>query len=196
MPPMSVILDIDLDYFRFFDEPLERLDELLAWAGRPVDAVFKDHHEALRFWTEAVEEGVIDTPQFILHVDEHHDMLCDRPPINAGNFLYFAMRRWPNCRVHWLVDVKIDSPKQWLPEDKWKSLTRRFTSGNHLGRGWPKPDLATVCTSPGFLDGALCKRLLTVCKRRARTRTGPSTNHRVTSKGALRPRLQGPGDRM
>jgi len=45
---MSVILDIDLDYFRFFDEPLERLDELLAWADRPVDAVFKDHHEALR----------------------------------------------------------------------------------------------------------------------------------------------------
>jgi len=191
---MSVILDIDLDYFRFFDEPLERLDELLAWADRPVDAVFKDHHEALEFWTEAIEEGVIDTPQLILHVDEHHDMLCDRSPINAGNFLYFAMRRWPNCRVHWLVDVKIDSPQQWLPEDKWKSLTRRFTSGNHLRRSWPKPDLATVCTSPGFLPKTLCKRLLTVCKRRART--APSTNHRVTSKGALRPRLQEPSGGM
>ena len=52
----------------------------------------------------------------------------------AGNFLYFAMRRWPNCRVHWLVDVKIDSPEQWLPEDEWKSLARRFTIGSRWNR--------------------------------------------------------------
>jgi len=192
MPLMSVILDIDLDYFRFFDEPLERLDELLAWAGRPVDAVFNDHHEALRFWTEAIEEGVIDTPQFILHVDEHHDMLCDRLPINAGNFLYFAMRRWPNCRVHWLVDVKIDSPQQWLPEDEWKSLARRFTIGNRLRPGWRTPSMVTVCTSPGFLDGALRKRLLAVGKRQAKT--VPSTNRGATPKGASRTKLRRQGD--
>jgi hypothetical protein len=192
MPLMSVILDIDLDYFRFLDGPLERLNELLAWAGRPVDAIFKDHHEALRFWTDAVEEGVIDTPQFILHVDEHHDMLCDRLPINAGNFLYFAMRRWPDCRVHWLVDVKIDSPEQWLPEDQWKSLARRFTSGNRLRPGWRTPGMVTVCTSPGFLDGALCKRLLAACKRRAKT--VPSTDRGATAKGAWRTGLRRQGD--
>ena len=41
---MSVILDIDLDYFRCSDEPLKRLNELLAWANRPVDSVFTNHH--------------------------------------------------------------------------------------------------------------------------------------------------------
>ena len=40
----------------------------------PADAVFKEHHEALEFWTKAIEEDVIDTPQLILHVDEYHDM--------------------------------------------------------------------------------------------------------------------------
>ena len=34
---MTSILDIDLDYFRFFDDPLNRLNELLDWATRPVD---------------------------------------------------------------------------------------------------------------------------------------------------------------
>jgi hypothetical protein len=159
---MSVILDIDLDYFQFIDEPLKRLNELLVSADRPVDHIVTHHHQALGLWTEAIEKGVIDTPHFILHVDEHHDMLCERPPINAGNFLYFAMRRWPRCRVHWLVDLKIDSPQQWLPEDKWKPLSRRFTSGNRLCSRWPTPDLVTVCTSPGFIDKALCKRLLGV----------------------------------
>src|ERR1035437_5745431 len=98
---MSSILDIDLDYFRFFDRPLDRLDELLGWAERPVDALFEQHHEALKFWTLAVDRGVIDSPQFILHADEHHDLMGERPPINPGNFMSFAMRRWPECKVHW-----------------------------------------------------------------------------------------------
>jgi hypothetical protein len=51
---MSVILDIDLDYFRSSDQPLERLNELLGWANRPVDPVFTNHHEALAFWAKAV----------------------------------------------------------------------------------------------------------------------------------------------
>ena len=164
---MSVILDIDLDYFRFFDEPLERLDELLVWANRSVDCIVTNHHEAFGLWTKAVKEDVIDAPHFILHVDEHHDMFCDRPPINAGNFVYFAMRRWPRCRVHWLVNLKTDSPKMWLPENKWKFVAQRFTSGTRLCPNWPTPDMVTVCTSPGFLNKALCKRLLAICKRRA-----------------------------
>ncbi len=36
---MTSILDIDLDYFRFFDDPLDRLHGLLNWARRPVDKV-------------------------------------------------------------------------------------------------------------------------------------------------------------
>ena len=157
---VSVILDIDLDYFRFFDEPVERLDELLAWAGRPVDAVVEQHHHAFKFWTHAVKNGIIDTPTFILHVDEHHDLLGETSPVNCGNFLYFAMRRWPKCKVHWLVDMKIDSPSQWLSEEAWEFVNRGFTSGSRVRRGWRKPDLVTVATSPGFLDDALCRRLV------------------------------------
>ena len=162
---MSVVLDIDLDYFRFLDEPLKRLNELLAWADRPVDSVFRNHHEALAFWTKAVKDGIIGAPHFILHADEHHDMLSGRPLINAGNFLYFAMRRWPECRVHWLVDWPIDSPKQWLPEDKWRAVTRGFTSGERLRPSWPTPDMVTVCTSPGFISKASRERLLRTCRK-------------------------------
>ena len=36
---MTSILDIDLDYFNLFDDPLDRLNELLDWANRPVDKV-------------------------------------------------------------------------------------------------------------------------------------------------------------
>ena len=75
---MSSILDIDLDYFYFFDKPVEELDRLLAWAGRPVDFVVEHHHEAFERWVNAVKHRVIRAPQFILHVDEHHDMLSDR----------------------------------------------------------------------------------------------------------------------
>ena len=45
---MSVILDIDLDYFPLFDQPVDELERLLSWAGRPVDFVVEHHHEALQ----------------------------------------------------------------------------------------------------------------------------------------------------
>lgn len=157
---MSCILDIDLDYFRFFDRPGDRLDRLLRWAERPVDALFAQHHHAMKFWCKAVKRGIIDVPQFILHTDEHHDLLGERPPINAGNFMYFAMRRWPQCKVHWMVDRRIDSPRQWLSEEAWASLAERFTSSPHRPRNWSKPDLVTVATSPGFLDEGLRRQLM------------------------------------
>ena len=167
---MSSILDIDLDYFRFFDRPLDRLDELLAWAKRPVDAAVEQHDQALEVWSVARKNGVIDSPQFILHADEHHDMLGDRLPINPGNFLFFAMRRWPKCRVHWLVETSIDAPQPWLSDGTWKSLARRFTSGPSRPRMWPEPDLVTVATSPGFLDQRLRRQLM---ERISCPQTGP-----------------------
>ena len=150
MSDLSSILDIDLDYFRFFDQPIDRLEKLLGWAQRPVDAVFEHHHEALKFWSTAVERGVIDSPRFILHADEHHDLLGEQLPVNPGNFMFFAMRRWPRCKVHWLVQRRIDSPKQWLSEEAWKPLARRFTSGPHRPRAWPRPQLVTVNHEPGL----------------------------------------------
>jgi len=157
---VSSILDIDLDYFRFLTRPLERLNELLGWAGRPVDAVFDHHQEALELWNDAIQKGVIRCPQFILHVDEHHDMMGERPPVSSGNFVYFAMRRWLACSVHWLVDMRIDSPNQWLSAEAWESVAERFTSGSRLPRCWPKPDLVTVAISPGFLSRKLRDRLM------------------------------------
>ena len=87
-------------------------------------------------------------------------MLSEEKPINFGSFLYFAMRRWPKCRVHWQVDDPIDSPSMWLSDEAWRSFAKRFTSGPRCRRDWPKPDVVTVCTSPGFLSKALARKLV------------------------------------
>ena len=157
---MTSILDIDLDYFRFFDDPLDRLNELLSWGNRPVDRLVDHHHKSLEYWVNAIRKRSLAAPQFILHVDEHHDMLGERKPVNCANYLYFAMRKWPKCCVHWQVDVRIDSPSMWLSDEAWRSVSKRFTSGPRCKRGWPKPDVVTVCTSPGFLSKALTRRLV------------------------------------
>ena len=75
---MSCILDIDLDYFRLFNDPIRRLDKVLGWARRPVDVIVDEHHKVLKHWDRAIEKGVIEAPTFILHVDEHHDMLSEQ----------------------------------------------------------------------------------------------------------------------
>ena len=158
---VSSILDIDLDYFRFFDDPVGELDRLLTWADRPIDIVVEHHDEAFERWVSAVKRRAIRTPGFILHADEHHDMLSDRRPIGFGNFLYFAMRRWPKCRVHWLVNGRIDHPDMWLSERAWKSVGDRFTLGSSRPpRAWLKPDFVSVCTSPGFIHKTLRRKLL------------------------------------
>ncbi|MBN1629680.1 MAG: UPF0489 family protein, partial [Thermoleophilia bacterium] len=105
------ILDIDLDYFNLADDPVQRLRELLAWAGRPVDFSVDKHHHALRRWRASVKRGRLAAPTHVLHVDEHHDMMDTRASPNIANFIYHAMRQWPGCRVHWLVDEPIDSPE-------------------------------------------------------------------------------------
>ena len=87
---MSVILDMDLDYFPLFDQPLAELERLLTWAGRPVDFVVEHHHEAFKRWKRMVATHVVQPPHLIIHADEHHDMLSERPPANLGNFLYYA----------------------------------------------------------------------------------------------------------
>jgi SEC-C motif len=157
---MTSILDIDLDYFRFFNDPLERLTDLLGWANRPVDRIVVHHHESLKYWIHAIHERSLAAPRFILHVDEHHDMLGERKPIGFGNYLYFAMRQWSNCRVHWQVNQPIDSPRMWLSDTAWKSVARRFSFGQDGRPDWPKPDIVTVCKSPGFLGKPLSRQLL------------------------------------
>jgi len=160
MPTRPSILDIDLDYFQFVDAPLDRLNEILRWANRPVDRLVEHHQESLEYWVDAIRKRSLSAPQFILHVDEHHDMLSERKPINCGNCLYFAMRRWPQCRVHWQINDPIDSPSMWLSEEAWASVAKRFTMGPRRKRGWPKPDIVTVCTSPGFLEESLARKLV------------------------------------
>ena len=157
---MSCILDIDLDYFRLFNDPIRRLDEVLEWARRPVDLTVDKHHKVLKHWNRAIAKGVIKAPTFILHADEHHDMLSEQPPVLFGNFLYFAMRKWPDCRVHWLTKDPIDDPTMWLSEDAWSSVGDRFRSGSSLNSKWPMPELVSVCTSPGFIEKSLSQELL------------------------------------
>jgi hypothetical protein len=56
---MTSILDIDLDYFRFSDDPVDRINELLDWADRPVDKVVDHHHKsfAIARWLNQVGWG-------------------------------------------------------------------------------------------------------------------------------------------
>lgn len=157
---MSVILDIDLDYFALFEQPLAELESLLGWAGRPVDFIVQHHHEAYQRWRRMVTARAIGCPELIIHVDEHHDMMSERPPVNFGSFMYFAMRRWPDCRVIWVTPQPIDSPDMWLSDGAWAGVSSRFEVARRFLRRWSKPDLVSVCTSRDFIDVRLSERLL------------------------------------
>ncbi len=157
---MSSILDIDLDYFNAVKDPVGHLKELLRWAGRPADFLVERHHEAFARWKSRIRQGSLSSPLHILHVDEHHDMMDEHPRSNIANFLYHAMRTWPACRVHWLVEHAIDSPRIWLSDDVWHRVSGRFSVGPCRPRAWPKPNLVSVCSSPEFIEKDLRERLL------------------------------------
>ena len=160
--PMLSILDIDLDYFNLAGNPTAALKDLLSWAGRPVDFVVERHSHVLRRWKRRGPAGAGFAPSHILHVDEHHDMMDESPTTNIGNVMYQAMRTWPRCKVHWLVQTPIDSPAMWLTAATWKSLRRRFSRGSTIPAEWPRPDIVSVCTSPEFLPNDLTADLLAV----------------------------------
>jgi hypothetical protein len=157
---MSVILDIDLDYFGLFEQPIAELERLLTWAGRPVDFVVEHHHEAYTRWKQMVTAHLLQPPHLIIHADEHHDMMSERPPANFGSFIYFAMRHWTDCRVVWVTPRPIDYPDMWLSDDAWEAVSSRFECAKRFRRRWPKPDVVSVCTSPDFIDARLSDRLL------------------------------------
>lgn len=157
---MSSILDIDLDYFNLMANPVQKLEELLTWAGRPVDLVVEKHNRAVTRWNRLVQRGALLTPSHILHVDEHHDMMDQRVTINIANCMLHAMLLWPECRVHWMVDCAIDSPAMWLSDGEWAELCNRFSMGRRIPQGWPKPGFVSVCTSPEFTDEGLREMLV------------------------------------
>jgi hypothetical protein len=159
---MSSILDIDLDYFNLVDNPVQRLEQLVDWADCPVSFVVENHHEALHRWRSCVKKGSLREPKYILHVDEHHDMMDEKAKPNIANFVYHAMRTWPEVQVHWLVEEPIDSPAMWLSDNTWKILSRRFTWGSHMPHKWPKPQLVSVCTSPEFVSVSRRKELIAI----------------------------------
>ena len=156
---MSVILDIDLDYFTLFERPVAELERLLGWARRPVDFVVRHHHEAYARWKRMVAAGAVGRPDLIIHVDEHHDMMSEGPPANFGSYLYFAMRHWPKCRVIWVTPQPIDHPNMWLSDAAWEAVSRGFQCARRFRPQWPKPDLVSVCTSPDFIGARLRRRL-------------------------------------
>ena len=184
---MSVILDIDLDYFTLFQQPVAELERLLTWAQRPVDFIVQHHHEAYRRWKRMVAAGAVGHPDLIIHVDEHHDMMSERLPANFGSFIYFAMRHWPNCRVIWVTPQPIDSPDMWLSDDAWEAVSSRFECARRFSGGWPKPELVSICTSPDFIDARLSESLLQTvseaeqsgCRRRPPRRHSVKSRRRV-----------------
>lgn len=158
---MYSILDIDLDYFNLMPDPAHHLLELLTWPDCPVSIVVERHNHAFARWRKRRGKNGI-TPSHILHVDEHHDMMDQRRQTNIANFMFHAMRVWPQCRVHWMVEYPIDSPAMWLEEETWDSFRRRFSYGPDRPARWPKPDFVSVCMSPGFVDPNLETKLMEV----------------------------------
>ena len=164
---MSSILDIDLDYFVFTKNPFEKLDNLLMWGNRPVDFIVNEHHKAFIRWKQYVRNKKISSPKYILHVDDHHDIMDDNAQLNIANFIFHAMKTWKDCKVRWLVESPIDFPDRWISEKSWKSIKDRFSAGNYIPstwRKWRKPNIVTVCISPEFIDNPLKKQLLKVIK--------------------------------
>ena len=161
---MSCILDIDLDYFNLIENPEKRLRELLDWGNQRIAFIVEKHHKAFSRWKDRVKRGTLTPPSHILHVDEHHDMMDQKRNTNIANFMYHAMRTWKSCRVHWIVDHPIDSPEMWLDDDVWISFSQRFSIGSNRPRGWPKPDIVSICTSPEFINDDLLQRLLKTSK--------------------------------
>jgi len=158
---MYSILDLDLDYFNQIPDPAACMQQLLNWAACPVSTVVEDHNCAFAQWRKRWQTSGIE-PSHILHVDEHHDMMDQQRQTNIANFMFHAMRVWPQCRVHWLVQHPIDGPGMWLEEETWNALRRRFSYGPHRPDGWPKPDVVSVCTSPGFTVPGLSAKLMRV----------------------------------
>jgi hypothetical protein len=163
---MSSVLDIDLDYFNLTDNPLEHFERLLEWAACPIMFVADNHHHVLGRWKKLVKRGTLASLDYILHIDEHHDMMDEKLTPNIANFIYHAMRTWPKCHVHWLVDNPIDSPSMWISDEMWDDMSERFTSGSEIPSGWPKPQFATVATSPEFVEPELRRELLGYVYRR------------------------------
>lgn len=152
---MSSLLDIDLDYFAINPNPINELNKFLEWANNPVKFIVEKHHHILSKWDKLIKNGIISIPSHILHIDDHHDMMDEKKAPNIANFIYHAMIKWPKCRIHWVVEQPIDSPKMWLSEDTWKIVNRRFKIGRDIPNEWPKPDAVSVCTSPEFIDRKL-----------------------------------------
>ena len=158
---------------------------MLTWGGESVAFIVEKHHKAFARWRDRVRRGTLPSPSHILHVDEHHDMMDQRRNANIANFMYHAMVIWPLCRVHWLTEQPIDAPWVWLGDEVWESLSQRFSVSPHRPRGWPKPDLASVCSSPGFLSEDLRQGLLDVAESwmKPHGRRRSATRRRMTDQG-------------
>jgi hypothetical protein len=169
---MYSILDVDLDYFNLAEDPASSFREILRWASRPVDLVVERHSQTFQYWKRRFRTGSIPAPSHILHVDEHHDMMDEKTKTNIENVMYQAMRTWPHCKVHWLVQEPIDSPVMWLTDVTWKSLRRRFSLGPAIPPNWPRPSIVSICTSPDFLPSNVGKELLRVVQGFERVNIG------------------------
>ena len=177
---MSVILDIDLDYFALLQQPTRELSGLLTWASHPIDHLVEHHHQVYERWVQMVALGTLDQPHLIIHVDEHHDMFSSRKPVNAGNFIYFALKRWPRCRVIWVIPNPIDRPDMWLTPRAWTAVSQRFACSKKVSLRLPKPDVISVCKSPDFVENSLLTALMRTVAGMAGER---SAQHLLSNRG-------------
>ena len=114
------VLDLDMDFFLSDPCPLaslgERPDESCAevWSDEEVirfleeqcglsrahpvpGAIFDTHDKALDFWAERLEDGSLDAPFEVVHVDTHSDLAFGPPGTNF--VLNVVLSRMPEQRA-------------------------------------------------------------------------------------------------
>ena len=114
------VLDIDLDFFLADCCPLAPVGERPCleghepWSKENVTAfleeqcglskehpvpgkIFQTHDEALRFWKERIEEGCLDVPFWVTHIDAHSDLGIGKP--GPGFVLSTVLTQEPSKRT-------------------------------------------------------------------------------------------------
>ena len=157
---MGSVLDIDLDYFNLVNNPRQELINLLMWGNKSVEIIVENHNEVLPRLKKMLNNKKLDELYYILHVDEHHDLMDEKNSVNIANFSFHVMTFWENCKLHWLVQNPIDTPEMWISDAAWNKLKNRFTYGETIPEKWPKPDIVSICKSPEFINKKLLENLI------------------------------------
>lgn len=183
----NIWLDIDLDYFNCSRDPIGELKSILELTSPKTPAgIVVEHHIALSHLDNAIENGSINLPFDILHVDEHSDwygsyrfqhqeqdgltlrqLLRDpKIKIDCGNFFWYLDANLINSFV-WLGndrseecdEVFSDYAIEYFREHEINfSFTREQNTPKRIISSPRRVGLVTITVSPDYMGLDLLKR--------------------------------------